>query len=157
MAMAYHSYIAATEDFVEVQPDGPLWRAHKPVDFFNETYTATELIEKSVPTLQHSPCLYLIVGIQPAMTLLAFIMMALLFRVPISRDLGLVSLLAGADHDTLKLLKGAAYSGELLESVPVRIDVSHDEHQTEDKLGTVKYYIGDSGSHGIIRRGYVYT
>ncbi|KAJ4263524.1 hypothetical protein NW762_006343 [Fusarium torreyae] len=47
IAMAYHSYIASDEGLVEVERNGPLWRAHNTVEYFNETYTLKESIKKS--------------------------------------------------------------------------------------------------------------
>ena len=78
--------------------------------------------------------------------------MAFLFQVPISRNLGLVSLLAGVDPYTLDTIRGTAYSGELTEPVGIIIDVTRSLGQDAGKLGTVQYSYGESGSHGVIER-----
>ncbi|EWZ48900.1 hypothetical protein FOZG_04371 [Fusarium oxysporum Fo47] len=158
MAMTYHSWIAASEGFIPVQINGPLWRPEYSIcGWYNETYNATESVWKSVPSMEHNLWLYMIVGTQPVMTVLAICVIAFLFRVPISRDLGIISLLAGADQDTLKILKGASYSGKLTKPVPVRIDVSHNVDRAGTKLGSVQYYIGESGTHGRMLGGYIYS
>ncbi|KAL7755997.1 hypothetical protein ACKLNR_012990 [Fusarium oxysporum f. sp. zingiberi] len=45
MAMTYHSWIAASEGFIPVQINGPLWRPEYSIrGWYNETYNATESV-----------------------------------------------------------------------------------------------------------------
>jgi len=78
----------------------------------------------------------------------------LLFPTPISRDFGLVSLLTGADKDSLDVLKGAGFGGKLKDPVGVGIKVSRSD--AEARGNTVSYFIDGSGSKGGIRRGEIY-
>lgn len=69
------------------------------------------------PTLKKSPWLYCVLAIQPVLTLLALASAVALHSTPIDRGFGLVSILAGINHEGLDALCGATLSGEVSEDV----------------------------------------
>lgn len=116
-----------------------------------------EHISSTRPALESTPVLYLILAIQPALTLAALLINRILYPVPLGGDFGLVAILSGIDPDALSLLRGAALSGELREPVNVGITVvDRDDVGTSPaakehpKTGQIKYTL-DTGSTNIGR------
>ncbi|KAF2633135.1 hypothetical protein BU25DRAFT_89324 [Macroventuria anomochaeta] len=82
----------------------------------DETLTITRNI------LRAEAALYLVLAIQPALTILGFAVAIWLHKVPIGRNFGIVSILSGLDSLSVALLSGAGLSGRLRE--PVRLTVT---------------------------------
>jgi hypothetical protein len=62
--------------------------------------------------------------VYPVLLLLAVVTKAFLYATPVGENFGLVSLLAGINHETLEVLSGAALSGDVKKPLPVSIVVS---------------------------------
>ncbi|KAI4214287.1 MAG: hypothetical protein LQ351_003040 [Letrouitia transgressa] len=70
-----------------------------------------------------SPWLLVVLAFFPVLTTFAFAGCIILHKVPIDgQRFGIVALLAGVKHDTLKLLDGASLSGDLKRRVGVRFE-----------------------------------
>lgn len=85
----------------------------------NETITSTN------GTLDAQWLLYLVLCVQPAITLMVFVAAIFCYRTPISKGFGLIALFAGMERGSLDILKGAALSGELREPVNVEFTVQN--------------------------------
>lgn len=70
--------------------------------------------------MRKSAALFIVLAVQPVLTLAVMIANILLYAVPIGRNFGLVPLLAGVRKESVSLLNGAAFSGKLLKPVFVR-------------------------------------
>ncbi|KAJ9603304.1 hypothetical protein H2200_012082 [Cladophialophora chaetospira] len=73
-------------------------------------------------TLNAAPLLYIVLLVQPAMTLLALAVIAWLYAVPIGRGFGIVSIVSGFDSVRSRPMRGAGFSGKL--KVPVVLEVT---------------------------------
>ncbi|KAI6083992.1 hypothetical protein F4821DRAFT_243820 [Hypoxylon rubiginosum] len=80
-----------------------------------------ESISSSVNTLQPDWPLYLVLITQPFVLLLLFIFNLVFYSTPIGDGFGLISILAGISPQSLALLGGAGFSGELQRPVTLRI------------------------------------
>ncbi|KAG8527789.1 uncharacterized protein KY384_007943 [Bacidia gigantensis] len=69
------------------------------------------------PTLRRSPWLYVVLAIQPVLTVGILALTLLLHSTPVDKDFGLISILAGVDRGSLDTLAGATLSGKLSKSV----------------------------------------
>ena len=72
-------------------------------------------------TMNTSRLLYFAFALQPILTSIIFVASAWMKRTPIVRGFGLVAILAGVRKETLKLLEGASYSGELKKPLTIEI------------------------------------
>jgi hypothetical protein len=88
------------------------------------------------PTLRKSGWLYLVLAIQPVLTLVALLLTTMLFSTPLDKGFGLISILSGIDRGSLDSLAGAGLSGELAESVRLTIRPSH-----EKQKGRIEYRV----------------
>ena len=84
-------------------------------------YEVDELVTSTRISLEKSQWLYFVLIIQPLLMIMAMIAIYFLHSVPIERDFGIVSILAGVDRETLGLLYGASLSGKLKEDVQLSI------------------------------------
>ena len=83
------------------------------------------------------------------MTVVAWLASMFWYTTPVSRGLGLLSILAGVERDSLDFLAGATLSGELEKKVRLTIDIS-DEDGPAPKL---VYMIGRERKHcQVLRR-----
>ncbi|KAK5467180.1 hypothetical protein LTS15_000151 [Exophiala xenobiotica] len=117
---------------------------------FNETYPLNHTLLKQVSTLKPEAGLYIVLVIQPVLTLAAFLVGLTMYHTPISRGFGMVSTLAGIDKGSVALLSGATFSGRLKVPTRLRIKVTNEELQN-DGSSKVEYIVGDKGSHGAVR------
>ncbi|MCJ1390475.1 hypothetical protein MMC18_003334 [Xylographa bjoerkii] len=158
IASAYQSIVAAGQGYVPVQEDGPIWEYWNVTNSYNETYISQEHLQLETPTLRALGGLYFVLALQPVLTIVAFCGVIRLFHSPIARTFGLVSVMAGIERESLKLLLGAGFSGELKQSVGLEIKVSPKSPEAEDggRVGKVKYRIGKSGMKGKVRHRRVY-
>jgi hypothetical protein len=91
-------------------------------DGIDLTYTPVE--EKLVAmrhVLRAEALLYIVLSVQPVLTVLGFLVAVWLHKTPIGRNFGVVSILSGMDPTKLTLLRGAGLSGKLKH--PVRLAV----------------------------------
>lgn len=87
-----------------------------------------EHITSTRSTLDAKWYLYLVLAIQPGLTVLAFIGVTLFYSSPFTSGFGMVAVLSGIDREdeSLDIVKGAALSGELEERVTLGIRTSSD-------------------------------
>ncbi|KAG9555566.1 hypothetical protein KCU71_g11987, partial [Aureobasidium melanogenum] len=101
-------------------------------------YDRTAEIWSTRPALEKAVVLYLVLSVQPFVTLLAVIAGLFMWNVPIGDGFNMVALLAGTEGKS-ELLAGAGFSGKLLRPAYVEIVV---EKQSSDKARLV-YRITD--------------
>jgi hypothetical protein len=118
---------------------------------FNETYARNHTLLKQVPTIKPEGTLYLVLIIQPVLTLIAFLVALMMYGTPMSQGFGMVSVLAGVDKKSVDLLSGATFSGRLKIPMGLRIKVRTDSTQEDDRLHRVEYIVGERGSQGEVR------
>jgi hypothetical protein len=123
-------------------------------EFPDLIYETEDMVTSSVPTLLPIWLLFLVLGVQPLLMVLASFGTRLLFKTLVSRNFGTMALLAGVDLETSRLLKGAAFSGQLKEEIKVRIVVKKGE-DIED-MDEVKYLLGVPGKNSQLKRGTFY-
>ncbi|KAJ9615498.1 hypothetical protein H2200_001573 [Cladophialophora chaetospira] len=87
-----------------------------------------------IPTLKRHWGLYTILAVQPCLLLIILTLRYFLRSTPMSDNFGLITLLAGADRDSLLLLKGASYSGKVKEPVKVLITDTTSSYTTDMSL-----------------------
>ena len=108
-----------------------------------------EYIVSTVETLKPHQWLYVIVTVQPALTLAAFIICACFHKIPIGKGFGLISILAGVDRDgvdrdDVDLLRGAAFSGNLTDPVILNISSIDSSDGANDPVhGQIRYSISN--------------
>ena len=127
IASTFHSYVAAATGFVQLQQAGPLWDMWNPSGTDNFQYSETCFVDNTivcqqVPTMKADGWLYLILFTPPLLSVLAFFASICLYRTPICRRFGLVSVLAGVERDSLYVLVGATFSGELEKPIRLFVD-----------------------------------
>lgn len=109
-------------------------------------------------TLRANALLYLVLAVQPAITILAFIAAILLRNVPIGRKFGIASILSGFNVSSSHLIHGAALSGQ--PEAPIRLEVipSLPEHDTTPSDGVMtdtarsRYRLGENLGSVLRRR-----
>ena len=141
---------------VYLNPDPSLY-------FINDTeayYQATnETITSTVGTLDDQWLLYLVLCLQPVITIIALATSTFCYHSPISKGFGLISLLAGVERETLGLVKGAALSGELQE--PVIVEMTIQGNEKDSRCASLRYKLQPQ-SHELVKdqtmlkRGTVY-
>jgi len=90
-------------------------------------YDTLESIVLSKPTLLSRWQLYLVLAIQPFLTICAFAGTVFLYKAPLHRGFGIVSILAGIKPASLALLDGAGLSGQLDKALTLNIEVAGDQ------------------------------
>lgn len=154
VAATYQSRVASDLTRVPVQVNGPVmlwWEEHQTGDFpldpvtynFRERYngTLTKTLHREV--MQAEWTLYLILAAQPLLTTVAFVAICLLHTVPVGRGLGLVSVLAGVERDSLDVLAGATLSGETKKAVRMEVRVVDEvDHLRGRLIKRLQYILG---------------
>ncbi|KAF5011078.1 hypothetical protein FDECE_2817 [Fusarium decemcellulare] len=79
------------------------------------------------PTLRKSASLYIVLAVQPLLTVVALCLTWCLYSTPLDRGFGLVSILSGLDKGSLDALHGAGLSGELMGDTKLSIQTDKDE------------------------------
>ena len=155
-ASMYNSRVAESGGEVAIQSAGSLDQLLVNDPSFNGTYIERYFLNNTlvleVPTLRPAGTLYFVLVIQPILTLAAFVAVTMLYETPISRGFGLVSILAGVDRNSLNVLDGATFSGEVGNAVGLRINVKREEVDNERSSQRVEYVVGESGFNGWIKR-----
>ena len=85
-------------------------------------YPLKEVVTSTRRTLVKSGWLYFVLTVQPLLTLATIFASMLMISTPIDRGFGLISILAGIERNSLRLLKGASLSGKLRGNARLRID-----------------------------------
>ncbi|CZR69579.1 uncharacterized protein PAC_19479 [Phialocephala subalpina] len=123
-----------------------------------------EYIESTTTTLDATWLLYVLLAVQPVLTLLMFLFSALLYHTPIGNGFGVVAIMSGIDKDSLNLLSGAAFSGDLEKPVKLNISVVNKADDIDGKgiatsqLGQINYTIdGSSDDRQRIEQQRVYV
>ena len=115
-------------------------------------YNVTDSIVSTRMTMDPSWVLYLVLGIQPLLTILFFITALTFSRTPLDGGFGITAILAGVREESLKMLQGASMSGRLSE--PVRMQIAVSEPVGPDERGKttpeIEYVIGGTGSNGLL-------
>jgi hypothetical protein len=98
-------------------------------------------------TLDANWLLYVVLCIQPILTLLMFLLTLLFHSTPVQKGFGLVAILAGVDRDSLDIVQGAALTGELVKPVTMDIVVRKTENedtknQFEPGVEYIQYILG---------------
>ena len=90
---------------------------YRDIDLYYPINQTAQSIFYIRPTLQKSGKLYLVFAIQPLLIVIVLGLTGLFHSVPLSKGFGLVSILSGANRETLDILAGASLSGELTQPV----------------------------------------
>ncbi|MCJ1280682.1 hypothetical protein MMC21_008512 [Puttea exsequens] len=111
-------------------------------------YPVVDHLQYQTPILSHTWLLFLILAIQPVLTLLVFLLGFINYVTPIDSGFGMVSVLAGVQPSSLALLKGASISGELQKPLPMNlILVRKDGIRERGASHEVEYILGREGGH----------
>lgn len=100
------------------------------------------------PTLRKSPWLYVVLAIQPLLSVLMLGLTLLLSSTPVDKGFGLVSILSGIDRTSLELLAGATLSGRLRKRVKLVI-----QPRLEKGDARIEYYVAPSSAGRSMRNG----
>ena len=115
-------------------------------------YPVTDSIVSTRITMDPSWFLYLVLGIQPLLTILFFITALTFSHTPLDGGFGITAILAGVREESLKMLQGASMSGRLSE--PVRMQITVSEPVGPDGRGKmtpeIEYVIGGTGRNGVL-------
>lgn len=87
------------------------------------TYEVQDKIVSQRLVMRDSFGLYLVLAIQPILTLACFLVCTLLYASQLDSGFSMIALLAGVNSKSLRWLKGAALSGNLSRAVQVRISI----------------------------------
>ena len=114
-------------------------------------YPVSDFIISTKPTMNTSWLLYLILAIQPIITLVAGVISLMLYRTPIDGSFGLIPILAGVKQETLRLLRGASMSGRVTKPLRMQIVVVDLAITAgEPAPPTVEYILGGNDKNGTL-------
>ena len=82
-------------------------------------YHVDDHIVSTRTTMNASWPLYLVLAIQPVLTLAAYIAALFFYQTPIDSGFGMIAILAGVRQETLRLLRGASLTGRVSKPVPM--------------------------------------
>ncbi|KAE9369152.1 hypothetical protein N431DRAFT_344857 [Stipitochalara longipes BDJ] len=117
-------------------------------------YTAKEeSIRSTRSTLRAHTGLYIILALQPVLTIFLCFFNMLLWEMPLSNDFGIVSILSGVDPISLHLIGGAGLSGKL--ERPVTLDISVSGKNIKYTLSLSKHV--KSTQEGSLQKGVPYS
>ena len=105
-------------------------------DNADQTYQSLGLVYEVIdttiyirPTLRKSYWLYAVFAVQPLLIVFTLLSTTMFHTTPLSKDFGMVAILAGVDRDTLAVLDGASLSAHLTSDVRLTISPTHMKHQ----------------------------
>ncbi|CAK1356877.1 uncharacterized protein RHO25_008953 [Cercospora beticola] len=104
-------------------------------------YTARPKIVSSKLTLQRSYLILLLFAVQPTMTLAMIAGSMMPRKVPVGKGFGIIAVLAGVRPESLGILKGAGFSGEVTEPIQLNIHIVEDESRS----AKIVYTLSDQG------------
>lgn len=145
VAGMYWSRILAHNGYYAWGPDKSLDLGGGPYAFSRSEvyYHINDHIVSTKTTMNTSWLLYLVLCIQPFLTIAAYLAARLFYKTPISSGFGMIAILAGVRKETLRLLWGASMSGRV--SKPVRMQIAVDDpHVTTGKPAPpeIEYILG---------------
>lgn len=111
-------------------------------------YYVPDHIRSTRPTMHATWVLYFVLTVQPFLTLALFVAALSYYQAPLDSGFGMIAILAGARHETLKLLWGASMSGKTSE--PVRMKIAVDDPVTttgKNAPPEIEYIIGGEGEN----------
>ena len=111
-------------------------------------YYVHDYTTSTKPTMNSSSILYFVFAVQPFLALVALIAAWAYYRTPLDSGFGMVAILAGVRHESLRLLWGASMSGDL--SKPVRMKIAVDDPVTTIGKAAppqVEYILGREGKN----------
>ena len=115
-----------------------------------------EKIFSTNPTLEANWLLFLILCLQPFLTIFMFICSMSFYDTPIDKGFGLQAILAGSDRTSLDTLEGASLSGELKKPVSLNMTVIEESNDGRAS-GRICYSIDhERQGRARIRRGLKY-
>jgi len=97
------------------------------------TYNTTETLQLTRSTLRPHWQLILVLAVQPLLAICAYAGTIMLHRTPLRRGFGMVAVLAGIQNESLTLLRGASFSGELKADVTLDSNAG-DQHTSHPEL-----------------------
>lgn len=100
------------------------------------------IIISTRPGIRGSIGLLVLLAIQPSLLILSLLVTRLLYAVPIDRNFGLISILAGVNRSSLQVLKGASLSAELCKTVGLRISVRRSYDNNSEIVYTIDGHEG---------------
>ena len=120
-------------------------------------YPATnETLSSTRTTLNASGLLYLVICLQPILTILMFLFMITLYDTPTDSGFGIVAILSGIDRNSLDSLHGGALSGQLSRPVNLNVAVVGDAGESMTR-GQIRYSIGrERQEKDTLKRGVKY-
>ena len=121
------------------------------------SYPATnENLSSTRTTLNASGLLYLVICLQPILTILMFLFLITLYDTPTDGGFGIVAILSGIDRNSLDSLRGGALSGQLRRPVNLNIAVVDDAGESMMR-GQIHYSIGrERQEKDTLKRGVKY-
>ncbi|CAD6449042.1 f5c67cd1-2945-45ff-b8ee-b647bf488242 [Sclerotinia trifoliorum] len=121
-------------------------------------YVTESCLQASVQTLKQNTLLFVVLCIQPVIVFIFMIIRYRLRHTPISNEFGLVSLLAGIHPNSVRLLKGASFSGVLNAPAGLTINVIEDGEADGHRSGHLEYVLNtEIGSKsGLLVKGVSY-
>ncbi|KAL9111284.1 MAG: hypothetical protein Q9187_007941 [Circinaria calcarea] len=116
----------------------------------NETLLSTRI------TLNPSRLLYLVLCLQPILTIFMFLFMIILYDTPTDSGFGIVAILSGIDRNSLNHLHGGALSGQLSRPVNLNVAVINDAGESMTR-GQIRYSIDcERQEKNTLKRGVKY-
>ena len=121
-------------------------------------YPVNDSVIYTRPAIRKSSTLYFVLILQPTLTIVVLILLAVLHSTPVGKNFGLVTILSGIDHEKLDILHGAALSGDLAKKVQLIM-------QPKENNGTksIRYLcqeldstVGKGANKGKLTSGMVY-
>ncbi|PPJ61284.1 hypothetical protein CBER1_09319 [Cercospora berteroae] len=118
-------------------------------------YTARPTIVSSKLTLKRSYVLLLLFAVQPIMTFAMIAGSMMLRSVPVGKGFGIIAVLAGVRPESLGILKGAGFSGEVTEPIQLNIHIV----EPESRSAEIVYTLGNQGPGPVedLRRRWTYS
>lgn len=122
---------------------------------YNYTSREEPTISSTKPGISRSKAVLFVLCLQPALLLATMVLISMLYAVPIDKNFGLVSILAGVDCASLKCLTGASLSAKLRSRVRLSIAV----HDAGEGHSAIQYTVNDeaTGVRHRAQRGNVYS
>lgn len=94
----------------------------KPSNYTGSYVPVDEVITSERSTLNAAPLLYVVLAVQPIITIIALAITAWLYHVPLGRGFGIISILSGFEPSMSQSIQGAGLSGKL--RAPVKLEVT---------------------------------
>ncbi|KAI1319326.1 hypothetical protein F5Y16DRAFT_102761 [Xylariaceae sp. FL0255] len=117
-------------------------------------YSINQTVLYTRPTLEKSKWLYVVLAVQPILSLIAMGCIALLHSTPVGKGFNLPAILSGVQPEGLKALSGASFSGKLSDDYKIAIRPIH-----VNDMGVISYRVllpSEDARHEKLRKGVLY-